>query len=148
LLISQTEPQSENGHNLSFTLWEVIDWLTKDTSDSSHKSTKDRIENRQSTIKNKLQNLVELELICMSGCRPAKKGTGTTLTYQCTKFGYLVGWLIESFDETYDKDLIQDEIYALVSDIFTIREHSSSSNIFFSKFVRKCNDRQEFSNII
>jgi len=77
-----------------------------------------------------------------------KKLEGTTLTYQCTKFGYLLAWIIESFDENCDEDLIQNEIYTLVSDIFTIREYSSASNIFFSKFVKKCNDRKEFKNII
>ena len=77
-----------------------------------------------------------------------KRLEGTTLTYQCTKFGYLLAWIIESFDENCDEDLIQNEIYTLVSDIFTIREYSSASNIFFSKFVKKCNDRKEFKNII
>ena len=82
--------QSENGNNQSFTWWEVTDWLTKDTSNSSDKSTKDRVENLQRTIKKKLQNLVDLELIQISGNRPVTKGTGTTPEYQCTKFGYLV----------------------------------------------------------
>jgi len=140
--------QSQNDDNQSFTWWEATDWLTKDTSNSSDKATKDRVENPQRTIKNKLQNLVDLELIRVSGSRSMKKGTGTTPTYQCTKFGYLVAWIIESFDENNDQELIQSEIYTLVSDIFTIKEHSSSSNIFFSKFIKKCNDRKEFRNII
>ena len=82
--------QSENGDNQSFTWWEVTDWLTKDPSNSSDKPTKDRVENLQRTIKKKLQNLVDLELIQISGNRPVTKGTGTTPEYQCTKFGYLV----------------------------------------------------------
>lgn len=147
LFLKQTR-QSENGDNPSFTLWEVTDWLTKDSSNSSNKSAKDRIENRQSTIKNKLRKLVELELIRVSGNRPVTKGTGTTSEYQCTKFGSLVAWITESFDEKHDEYLIQNEIYALVSDIFTVREYSSSSNIFFSKFVKKCNEANEFRNII
>lgn len=44
--------------------------------------------------------------------------------------------------------MIQNEIYTLVSEIFTINEHSSASNIFFSKFVKKCNDANEFRNIV
>lgn len=140
--------QSEYGDNQSFTWWEFTDWLTKDPSNSSDKSTKDRVENPQRTIKKKLQNLVDLDLIQISGNRPVTKGIGTTPTYQCTKHGYLVAWIIESFDENCDEILIQDEIYTLVSEIFTIREHSSASNIFFSKFVKKCNDANEFRNIV
>ena len=140
--------QSENGNNQSFTWWEVTDWLTKDISNSSDKSTKDRVENLQRTIKKKLQNLVDLELIQIFGNRPMTKGTGTTPEYQCTKFGYLVAWIIESFDKNCDEKLIQNEIYILVSEIFTINEHSSASNIFFSKYVKKCNDANEFRNIV
>lgn len=147
-LFLKRNQQSENGNNHSFTLWEVTDWLAKNINGSSHISAKARIENRQSTIKIKLRNLVELKLIRISDRRPMKKLEGTTLTYQCTKFGYLLAWIIESFDENCDEDLIQNEIYTLVSDIFTIREYSSASNIFFSKFVKKCNDRKEFKNII
>ena len=88
-LVLKQNRQSENGDNQSFTWWEVTDWLTKDTSKSSDKSTKDRIENLQRTIKKKLQNLVDLELIRISGNRPVTRGTGTTPAYQCTKFGYL-----------------------------------------------------------
>ena len=47
-----------------------------------------------------------------------------------------------------DEILIQDEIYTLVSEIFIIREHSSASNILLSKFIKKCNERKEFRNII
>ncbi len=147
-LFLRRNQQSENGNNHSFTWWEVTDWLTKNTNSSSHKPTKVRVENRQSTIKKKLQDLIDLDLIRISGNRPVKKGTGTTLEYRCTKFGYLLAWIIESFDENCDEELIQNEIYTLVSDIFTIRKHSSASNIFLSKFVKKCNDRKEFKNII
>ena len=50
-LVLKQNRQSENSDNQSFTWWEVTDWLTKDTSNSSDKSTKDRIENPQRTIK-------------------------------------------------------------------------------------------------
>jgi len=140
--------QFENGVDQSFTLWEITDGLTKDNHNLSPKPTKNRIENRQSTIKKKLHNLVDLKLIRISGSRPAKKGSGTTLTYQCTNFGYLLAWLIKSFDESNDEELIQNEIHAIVSEIFTIREQTSASNILFSKFVKKCNEIKEFRNII
>lgn len=147
-LVLKQNQQSENDDDQSFTWWEVTDWLTKDINNSSNKSTKDRVENLQRPIKKKLQNLVDLELIQISGIRPVTKGIGTTPEYQCTKYGYLVAWIIESFDKNCDEKLIQDEIYTLVSEIFTIREHSSASNILLSKFFKKCNERKEFRNII
>ena len=146
LFLKQNQ-QSENGNNHSFTLWEVTDWLAKNINGSSHISAKDRIENRQSTIKKKLRNLVELKLIRISESRPMKK-EGNYFNISVYQIWLFIAWIIESFDENCDEDLIQNEIYTLVSDIFTIREHSSASNIFFSKFVKKCNDRKEFRNII
>src|SRR5690348_13524393 len=126
----------------------LADWLTESTSKSAKKLTKDRIENPQRTIKKKLKALVKLELIYVSESRPGVKGIGTSLIYQFTKFGYLLAWIIESFDGNYNEDLIQEEILAIVRDIFTINKHSSSSYILFSKFVKKCNEAKEFRNII
>jgi hypothetical protein len=57
-------------------------------------------------------------------------------------------WLIKSFDESSDEELIQNEIHAIVSEIFTIREQSSAFNILFSKFIKKCNERKEFGSVI
>jgi hypothetical protein len=131
----KNNPKPENDNGKSFSYRELADWLTG-------------IENPQRTIKKKLTALRELELIYVSESKPGVKGIGTSLTYQFTKFGYLLAWIIESFDKNYNEELIQNEIFTLVNDIFTIREHSSASNILFSKFVEKCEDRKEFRNII
>lgn len=139
------KPENDNGKSFSYRM--LADWLTGSTS-KAKKRTKDRIENPQRTIKKKLTALRELELIYVYESKTGVKGIGTSLTYRFTKFGYLLAWIIESFDENCDEILIQDEIYTLVSEIFMIREHSSASNILLSKFIKKCNDRKEFKNII
>jgi len=143
----KNNPKPENDNGKSFSYWQLADWLTGSSS-KSDKRTKDRIENPQRTIKKKLIALRELELVYVSESKPGVKGIGTSLTYQFTKFGYLLAWIIESFDKDYNEELVQNEIFTLVNDIFTIREHSSAPHIFFSKFVKKCEDRKEFRNII
>ena len=148
-LFLKQNPRRENDNGKSFSWWSLIDWLTSNKNNNSEdKGTKNRIENPQKTIKKKLQNLVKLKLIYVSESRPGTKRIGTALIYQYTKLGYLLAWIIESFDENCDQKLVQNEIYALVSDIFTIKEYSSSFNIFLSKFFKKCKERNVFGNII
>lgn len=144
-LKNNPKPENDNGKSFSYRM--LVDWLTDSTS-KADKSTKSRIENPQRTIKKKLTALRELELIYVSESKPGVKGIGMSLTYQFTKFGYFLAWLIESFNVNCDEILIQDDIYAIVSEILTIGEHSSASYVLLSKFIKKCNERKEFRNII
>jgi hypothetical protein len=148
-LVLKRNQQSGN-KNLSFTWWEITDWLTSNNNNKNpaNKDTKDRIENLQKTIKIKLRNLVDLQLLYLDGNRPIVKGTGTTPTYQFTEFGYLLGWIIESIDSEISQDKICNEIYDLISIIFMVDENSPSSTVFYSKFFKKCNDRQVFGDIV
>ena len=141
-LYLKKNPKLENSNGKSFSWWKLADWLTSNTSKLGNTTTKNRIENPQKTIKKKLENLVKLKLIYVSENKP-----GTTL-YQYTKLGYLLAWIIESFNENNDQELIQNEIHVLVDDIFTIKEYSPPFNIFLSKFFKKCKERQVFGKII
>jgi hypothetical protein len=67
--LALNQNRSEN-NGLSFTSWEITDWLTTDNEDSTVERTKDRIENPLKTVKNKLNNLIQLRLLDIMGDRP------------------------------------------------------------------------------
>jgi len=140
---------SEN-KRLSFTLWEITDWLTANEEGNIDKPNKQRIENKQETIRTKLQNLVQLKLIRIAGHKPMAKGTGTITTYQFTEFGDLFALTTKSFDSKTWQEFhhICDEIYNLFSTIFRIEEDSTSTTIFYSKFFERCKEKQVFEYIV
>jgi hypothetical protein len=147
--LALNQNRSEN-NGLSFTSWEITDWLTTDNEDSTVERTKDRIENPLKTVKNKLNNLIQLRLLDIMGDRPMAKGTGATPTYEFTEYGYLLAWIIESFDSKTSQEVICSEIYDLLCNIFTIEDNliSTSSSIFYSKFLKKCKEKGVFENIV
>ena len=134
----------------SFTWWEITNWLTANKKDSV--DNKERIENPQKTIKNKLKNLVQLKLLKLTEARPIARGAGTTPTYQFTEFGYLLALIIESFAYKTSQEFkyICDEIYNLLCTIFPGEDSaiSTSTTIFFSKFFGKCRKKEVFDQIV
>jgi hypothetical protein len=108
---------------------------------------KDKIENSQKRIKNKLGDLIELGLIKSSGARKQQKGNGTISLYKFTEFGYLLALIIESFDSSKASS-VNDEIYNLLQLMFKITENSSSSTILYSNFFKKCKEKGVFGDIV
>lgn len=143
----------KTNYDQSFTWWEITDWLTANKNDSADKRAKERIENPQKTIKNKLKNLVKLELLKMTEARPITKGAGTTPTYQFTDYGHLIALIIESFTYKTSQEFtcICDEMYNLLCNIFPVEEDSTfstSTTIFLSKIIKKCKEKGVFDQIV
>ena len=147
IVIKQDKPMSDNQ---SFTWWEITDWLTANKKDNADKQTKERIENPQKTIRNKLKNLVQLNLLRTAGARPITKGIGTTPTYQFTEYGNLLALIIESFAYKTSQEFnrICDEIYNILCTLFPVEEDSTATVIFFSKFFKKCKEKEVFDHIV
>jgi hypothetical protein len=95
-----------------------------------------RIENTQDTIKNKLNDLIDLGIISIVGSTKVQKGNATTPLYQYKGLGYLLAWIIESFDSD-KRERANNEIYQLVDFTFKVKS-KSSYDIFqgvFGSFV-------------
>ena len=135
---------------MSFTSWEITDWLTTNNSNNAFKRTKVRIENPLKTVKVKLNNLVQLKLLDIAGTRPMAKGIGITPTYRFNEYGYLLAWIIASFDSKTSIKTICNEIYNLLCNIFTDNDdlYSTSTTIFISKFLKKWKEREVFEDIL
>jgi hypothetical protein len=146
--------QSENTN--SFRHWQLAKWLMsyneefinhyKDPS-SRHITFPNRIENTQRSTKNKLNDLIDLQLIRITGSAKAEKGTGVVSLYSFTDLGYLLAWIIESNKPQKHMSAI-DEIYKIIQLLLTINEDSPSAIIFYSYFFRKCRDRGVFDKLV
>jgi hypothetical protein len=143
------QKRSEN-NSLSFTWWEITDWQTINKEDHTDKPVKDRIENPQKTIKNKLKNLVQLHLLNEAESKPMTRGSGNTPTYQFTEYGCLLAWIIESFESTTSQEVVCNAVYDLLRSIFTVDDKlaATSTSIFISQFLKKCKERGVFENIV
>ena len=137
-------------NNRSFTLREITDWITANKEGNINKPNKQRIENPQKTIKNKLQNLVQLELLRIAGNRPVAKGTGTTPIYQFTEYADLLALIIESFEfkSSQEFSCICNEIFNILCTIFPAKEGSTSTTVFYSNFFKKCKENGVFEYIV
>jgi hypothetical protein len=153
---NNNDDDNNNNHdtNSSFTYRELASWLMEGNNEefkhryhNKDSQKKDKIENSQKRIKNKLSELIELGLIKSSGSRKQQKGNGTISLYKFTEFGYLLALIIESFDSSKASS-VNDEIYDLLQLMFKIKENSSSSTILYSNFFKKCKEKGVFRDIV
>ena len=146
--------QSENTN--SFRHWQLAKWLMshneefinhyKDPS-SRHITFPNRIENTQRSTKNKLNDLIALQLIRITGSAKAEKGTGVVSLYSFTDLGYLLAWIIES-NKPQKRRIAIDEVYNLIHSLLTIKEDSPSTTIFYYHFFRNCWEKRVFDKLI
>ena len=139
-----------------FRHWNLSEWLMSKNNEFVNyykdPSTKtitisNRIDNTQTRTKDKLDDLINLDLIEISGYTKQEKGTGQVRLYNYTNNGYLLAWIIESFDEK--KELITNtKIYDVLNSIFNIGESSASPDIFFYSFFKKCYEQKAFGDIV
>lgn len=139
-----------NNRALSFTRWEITNWLTASDKDHVNQYIKNRIGRIKKTVNIKLKNLVQLQLLEVAGNKPIAKGSGTTPSYQFTEYGYLLAWIVESFDSNASQEVICNEIYNQLCNISTVDDNifSTSTSIFISNFFKKCKERGAFNNIV
>ena len=153
--------KSNKDNNCSFTHWTIAKWLLENNQEFidrysknsySDKSKKERIENSQKRVKRKLNDLVNLGLIQIKSNVKQQKGNSTVPIYQHTEFGYFMAWLIEGFQQVSKQSsnsfISFEKLYYYLQLIFPITEDSTASIIFFSKFFKKCKEKELFVNII
>jgi hypothetical protein len=140
-----------------FRHWDLAKWLMDNNSefinrykDLSTKTTKyaNRIENTRRRTKDKVNHLVDLELMRIAGHEKELKGTDTIPVFKYTKMGHFFALLIESYDPNKRANAV-DEIYDLfVNSMFSIKENSSSYAIFYNNFFKKSKENNFFGDII
>lgn len=141
------QKQSKN-NSLSFTSWEITDWLTTNNSCNADEHTKYRIENPLKTVKIKLDNLIQLQLLDIAGYRPMSKRPRMTPIYQFNGYSYLIALIIQSFDSKTSLEIVSNKIYDLLCNIFTDDPSSTSTSKFISRFLKTCKDREVFEYIV
>jgi hypothetical protein len=114
----------------------------------SKKNISARYEDRKVTIKNKIKDLVDLNLIEKFGTEPQSKGSGNVDIFRYTEAGYLFSRIIESFNVS-KREIANQEIFdLLVGSIFRVDDRSTSTTIFYSKFYQKCKEKARFGDIV
>jgi hypothetical protein len=113
----------------------------------SHTSYPNRVQSKRPYIKNRLGELVELNLIEIKGKKPAERGMAEKQVYTFTEEGHLWAWLIEArYAASEDRRLVAvnnffGELSALVVNI-----HTSFTDAFV-KYVNRCTEEGVFSEI-
>lgn len=134
--ISLNEGYPENKQNPQFTDWAVTGWLVENKKfydDYKHlskrKTTKrNKIAARVGDVKESLDDLVSLDLVENMGPRSASRGNTITHSYRFTEQGYLLAWIIKSFDDK-NRQKASDKIYSIFQYNFGV--NASSLDIFF-----------------
>ena len=141
------ENDNKSFRSRSLTKWlleenkEFIDYF-KDPS-TRHFTISNRIENRLDRVKDKVNDLIELNLIEEVGITKETKGNSSIPIYRHTVNGSLVALIIES--EKSNTNAIED-IYNLLQNHF--KESPSSVDIFYSIFYDKCKGAGIFERIV
>jgi hypothetical protein len=148
--------KDENSDNNSFRDRQLTRWLIGYNQDfvnyykgsDSHIKMNNRIENRLPRIKAKINDLVHLCLIKISGTTKASKVDTDIYIYKHTEFGQLLAWVIASINSEKQADANNEVFNLLDSVFFKIKDDSPSATIFYSHFFRKCRDRGLFDKLV
>src|SRR6185437_13445734 len=109
------------------------------------KNRQETVENIQRSVKNKLGNLEKLRLIRKIGTRPQRKGKGEVDVYKYTDLGWLIAWIIASFDSAMAEEA-NARIYQIIETINN-NNKAPSTDIFIAAFLKKCKDDGVFGEI-
>jgi hypothetical protein len=145
-------PEQVDKDNPKFTHRVVAKWLIKNNSEfitlyeGKDRTDSDKIENTQKHVKSRLKDLEVLGLV-KQGKTKQQKGTGQIPVYACTRYGYVLAWIIESFDPK-SRDKANNEIYNWFEIIFRVDEYSPSVIIFYAHFFKKCKEKGRFEYIV
>lgn len=145
-------PEQIDKDGPNFTQRDLAKWLIKNNLgfialyEGKDITDSDKIENTQKRVKNRLKGL---ELIGLVKHRNVKqqKGTGETAVYMFSPYGYVLAWIIESFNPN-SRDNANNEIHKWLEIIYRVEEYSSSTIIFYARFFKKCNEKGQFEYIV
>ena len=143
-----------NGIYESFTAWQLTGWLI----DNYHKfqnekkefpfrnmTRNNRILNKLDGIESKVRSLKDLDLIEERGMTRASRGKEQTMSISFTQSGYLLAWIIDSFNE--EKGRASDnQIHKLLG--YTHKDRSSSFDLFALVLIEKYRSRDLFEELV
>jgi hypothetical protein len=142
-----------NKDNPKFTHRDIGKWLIKNNSEyialykGKDRTDSEKIDNTQRRVKNRLKDLEVLGLVKQHGETKQQKGTGETPVYGFTRYGYVLAWIIESFDPK-SRDKANNEIYKWLEIIYKVNQYSPSTIVFCALFFKKCKEKGLFEYIV
>ena len=147
--------ERDSNHSNSFKHWDLADWIIRNNQeyvnyykDMSTRSINmaSRIENTQQRTKDRLNDLIQLNLVEISGSEKQEKGNAYVNIYDYTFFGHLLAWLIESFNPQ-KREKANEEIYNLFSSFYN-QYQTWSQYAFSSALYKKYLDRGVFGDFV
>jgi hypothetical protein len=142
-------------HPDSFKHWDLADCIIRNNQedvnyykDMSTRSINmgSRIENIQQRTKDRLNDLVQLNLVEISGSEKQEKGNAYVNVYKYTFFGHLLAWLIESFNPQ-KREKATKEIYNLFNSFYK-QYKNWSYYVFSSALYKKYFDKGVFEDFV
>lgn len=140
-------------NDLSFDYWNNLGYWLLDNNEKylalskTAKNREETVENIQKSVKKKLGNLEKLGLIQKIGARPQRKGSGEVDVYKYTDLGYLIVWIIASFDSAMAEEA-NARIYQIIEAINNNNNKAPSPDIFITAFFKNCKDNGVFGEIV
>jgi hypothetical protein len=139
---------------VSFTTWQLTSWLIKkyykyrnEMKDIPFRnmSRYNRIQAKLDGVESKVNSLKGLDLIEEKGMRKASRGEKQTMSLSFTHSGYLLAWIIHSFEEkTRPSSDIQ--IYKMLE--YNYKHSSSSFDLFALALIEKYRSQGLFEELV
>jgi len=145
-------PEQIYKNSPNFTHRNLAKWLIKNNPEfitfyeGKDMTDSDKIENTQKRLKKRLKDLELLGLV-KHGKAKQQKGTAEIPVYTYSRPGYILAWIIESFNPNR-RDGANNEIYNWLEMIYSIDNHSSSNVIFYAHLFKKCKETGQFDYIV
>lgn len=112
---------------------------------NSHTKPSYRLQSKRTYIKNRINDLVELELMRLAGTTQSEKNNTDKQLYSFTKEGYIFAWLLEA-KYAKDKERRAVAVECFFRELCTYSIHSDSSFTFcFIKYVERCSEEGVFT---
>ena len=139
---------------MSFTIWQLTSWLIKkyykyknEMKDIPFKnmSRYNRIQAKLDGVESKVNYLKGLGLIEEKGMRKASRGEKQTMSLSFTHSGYLLAWIIHSFEEKI-RPASNIQIYKVLE--YNYMDRSSSFDIFALKLIEIYDSLSLFEELV
>jgi hypothetical protein len=103
-----------------------------------------KVENTQQRVKDRLGDLVSLDLI-QAGSTKQSKGNGSTFLYNGTYYGYMIAWVLESFVPAR-RENASNEIYNIFEGV--LKQSNYSSAVYKLLLHRKFKEAGVFGTFV
>jgi hypothetical protein len=149
IVLNKECPETSRDFN-RFSVWSLAGWLIDhypkfrdEFRDLSGRTLdrKKKIQAKFDGIETKVKKLAYLDII--EEIRELSDASKEARYYRFTELGYMVAWIVESFDES-KREIANNQIYKTIP--LNAKENPSSSDIFYSLLFKKYKDRGVFDN--